>query len=79
MIDEQKFLHDLEEMLHTEVQMSTDLLDIDEWDSFSLIAFLSMMEEKHRISIPRSLVAEAVIVQDLFDATKSVCLKENMP
>ena len=79
MIDEQKFLHDLEGMLHTEVQMSTDLLDIDEWDSFSLIAFLSMMEEKHGLSIPRSLVAEAVIVQDLFDATKSVCSKENMP
>ncbi len=56
MISEQVFLHDLGEMLHTDVQLDTDLLDIDEWDSFSLIAFLSFMGERHGINIHELLL-----------------------
>lgn len=69
MISEEAFLQDLQNMLNRDESLSLDmdLLDIDEWDSFSKIAFLAMAKEKYHVELPRFTVAAADTVQDLYD------------
>ena len=45
MIKEDVFLKDLKVLLSTteDIGMDTDLLDIDNWDSFSAMSFLAMI------------------------------------
>ena len=70
MISKEKFVEDLNEMLGTneKISMETDLMDIESWDSFSMVAFIAMAEEKYSVVIEPFSVAEAVLVEDLYDA-----------
>ncbi len=72
MISEEIFLNDLRELLSAgeEIGMETDLLDIDEWDSFSAISFLAMIKDKYGVSADPFAVAEAVFVGDLYRMVK---------
>ncbi|MCI8294944.1 MAG: hypothetical protein HFG22_03490 [Lachnospiraceae bacterium] len=69
---EEKFMRNLKELLSitAEINMETDLLDIDEWDSFSAMSFLSMIESEYGIKAEPFSIAEAVIVEDLFNITQ---------
>lgn len=71
-IGKAKFLEDLKKMLETdeELTMDIDLLDIDAWDSFSMMNFIAMVEENYGFIIETHLLAEAVLVEDLFDIVK---------
>lgn len=73
MITEDRFIMDLQDLLRTDTNISlgTDILDIDEWDSFSAVAFIAMVDEKYGIKVDRFLVADAVIVEDLYVAVCS--------
>ena len=70
MISQEQFIHDLQNMLKTdeELTIDMDLLDIEAWDSFSMVAFIAMAEEKYQVKLDKFTVAEAVLVEDLFDA-----------
>lgn len=70
MISEEQFINDLQVMLKTEevITMDMDLLDIESWDSFSMVAFVVMAEEKYNVKVDKFSVAEAVVVEDLYDA-----------
>ncbi len=70
MVKENEFLDRLKKMLNTseEINLDTDLLDIQEWDSLSMMNFIVMCEEEFGVSVERHIVAESVVVEDLFDA-----------
>ena len=70
MISQEQFINDLQNMLKTdeELTIDMDLLDIEAWDSFSMVAFTAMAEEKYQVKLDKFTVAEAVLVEDLFDA-----------
>lgn len=70
MISDEQFINDLQVMLKTEevITMDMDLLDIESWDSFSMVAFVAMAEEKYNVKVDKFSVAEAVLVEDLYDA-----------
>lgn len=70
MISEEQFINDLQVMLKTEevITMDMDLLDIESWDSFSMVAFVAMAEEKYNVKVDKFSVVEAVLVEDLYDA-----------
>ena len=51
--------------------MYTDLLDIDELDSFSAMSFLAMIEEKYGIKVEPFAIAEAILVEDLYEIVKN--------
>ena len=70
MISQEQFINDLQNMLKTdeELTIDMDLLDIEAWDSFSMVAFIAMAEEKYQVKLDKFTVAEAVLVEDLFDA-----------
>lgn len=70
MISEEQFINDLQVMLKTEevITMDMDLLDIESWDSFSMVAFVAMAEEKYNVKVDKFSVAEAVLVEDLYNA-----------
>lgn len=70
MISQEQFINDLQTMLKTdeEVAIDMDLLDIEAWDSFSMVAFMAMAEEKYKVKLDKFTVAEAVLVEDLYDA-----------
>ena len=70
MISQEQFIHDLKNMLKTdeELTIDMDLLDIEAWDSFSMVAFMAMIEEKYQVKLDKFTVAEAVLVEDLYDA-----------
>ena len=74
MLKPEQFLKDFKELLSCEddVQMEQDLLDIDEWDSFSAISFLNMIKEKYQIKAEPFMIAEAVLVEDLYNAIKKI-------
>lgn len=69
MISKEEFINDLKSFLNItgEVSTDTDLLDIDEWDSFSAVAFIAMAEEKYAVKLEPFSIAEAVILEDLYN------------
>ena len=69
MITFEEFLNDLRELLGTDeiIDLNTDLLDIDSWDSYSAFAFIAMAEKKYNKKIEPYLIAEAVFVEDLYN------------
>ena len=71
-MNEKEFLESIKSMLETEedIEMETDLMDIERWDSFSMMAFIAMAEEKYKVTIQPFAVAEAVLVEDLFNVVK---------
>ena len=52
--------------------MDQDLLDIDEWDSFSAISFLNMIKEKYQVEAKPFAIAEAVLVEDLYNVIQNL-------
>lgn len=68
MISEEKFLIDLKEalLLDDEINMDTDLLDLNGWDSFSAMSFISMANDKYGITVEPFAVAEAILIEDLY-------------
>lgn len=72
MLTEESFLRDFKNLLSidAEVTFDMDLLDIDEWDSFSAMSFLAMIDEKYGIKAEPFTVAEAVYVDDLYRIIK---------
>jgi len=73
MISQEQFVKDFKELLSTgtDVGMDTDLLDIDEWDSFSAVNFLAMIDEKYGVKVEPFTIAEAILVEDLYNIVKS--------
>lgn len=69
MVDKITFLEDLKEMLNSseDIEMGTDLMDIESWDSFSMVSFIAMAEDKYRATLEPFSIAEAVLVEDLYD------------
>lgn len=69
MISEEKFLNDLKKALslNDEISMDTDLLDLEGWDSFSAMLFISMANDKYGITVEPFAVAEAVLIEDLYE------------
>ena len=67
MVTKEMFLKDFKELVTTDadITLDTDLLDIDEWDSFSAMSFLTLIDEKYGIKAEPFTVAEAVCVEDL--------------
>lgn len=74
MVTQEQFLNDFKELLsrEDEIQMDQDLLDIDEWDSFSAISFLNMIKEKYHIEAKPFAIAEAVLVEDLYNVIQNL-------
>lgn len=74
MVVSEQFIADFKALLSTEdeISMDTDLLDIDEWDSFSAISFLNMIKEKYGIEAEPFAIAEAVLVEDLYEVVKKL-------
>ena len=74
MVTQEQFLKDFKELLsrEDEVQMDQDLLDIDEWDSFSAISFLNMIKEKYQVEAKPFAIAEAVLVEDLYNVIQNL-------
>ncbi|UKI56508.1 MAG: hypothetical protein L6V90_05025 [Treponema succinifaciens] len=74
MVTQEQFLNDFKELLSREdkIQMDQDLLDIDEWDSFSAISFLNMIKEKYQIEAKPFAIAEAVLVEDLYNVIQNL-------
>jgi len=72
MVSEEQFIKDLKELLATDedIDMNTDLLEIDAWDSLSSAAFLAMINEKYGIDAEPFAVAEAIFVEDLYRIVK---------
>ena len=78
MIDEKQFLKNLKEMLASdeEIEMDTDLMDIENWDSFSMMSFIAMVEEKYGVKFEPFAIAGAVLVEDLYNVVEEA-LGEN--
>ena len=74
MVTQEQFLNDFKELLsrEDEIQMDQDLLDIDEWDSFSAISFLNMIKEKYQVEAEPFAIAEAVLVEDLYNVIQNL-------
>lgn len=72
MVTQEQFIKDFKELLATgyDIDMDTDLLDIDEWDSFSAVSFLTLIDEKYGIKVEPFAIAEAILVEDLFNIVK---------
>lgn len=72
MIDEKQFLKYLKDMLESdeEIEMDTDLMDIENWDSFSMMSFIAMAEEKYGAKFEPFAIAGAVLVEDLYNVVE---------
>lgn len=69
MPSEEKFVDDLMELfeIKEKISLNTDLLDIENWDSFSAVSFLVMVEEKYGVKAEPFEIAEAIYVEDLYN------------
>ena len=74
MIKEEQFLTDLKDMLKAEeeIEMDTDVMDIENWDSFSMMDFIAMAEEKYGAKFEPFAIAGAVLVEDLYSVVEEV-------
>lgn len=72
MLNETDFLNDLKIMLKStdEIEMETDLMEIENWDSFSMMSFIEMAEEKYGAKFEPFAIAGAVLVEDLYNVVK---------
>lgn len=68
MITKEQFLKDLKEMLNSEeeIDMDTDLLEIENWDSYTLMSFITMADEKYGAKPEPFSIAGAILVEDLY-------------
>lgn len=72
MVSEKQFLSDIKYMLKVEeeISMDTDLMDIENWDSFSMMTFIAMADEKYGAKFEPFAIAGAVLVEDLYVVVK---------
>lgn len=69
MTNEQK-LAMLEEMMELDegvLSENTDLSNLDEWDSLSLLSFMALMDDEFGKNVTGKEVRECKIVKDLLD------------
>lgn len=67
------FLNKLqEEVLDTEseINMETQLSEIEEWDSLSVVSFIAMAKAVCRKTVERQAIVNAKSVADLFELVK---------
>lgn len=71
-MSKEEFIDDLKELLSSDsdISLTTDLFDIDEWNSYSAMAFIDLFETKYNKKIDVFSIAEAVYVEDLFNIVK---------
>lgn len=69
MITEEIFLKDVREMLSIEdgLTLDTDLMDVENWDSFSMMSFIAMAGEKYNIELQPFSIAGAIYIEDLYN------------
>ena len=63
------FLKNLVELIDTEEKLTleTKLADVEDWDSLSLVSFLSFCNSKLKLSLTPEEVKAAQTVSDLFN------------
>ena len=63
------FLKNLVELIDTEEKLTleTKLADVEDWDSLSLVSFLSFCNSKLKLSLTPEEVKAAKTVSDLFN------------
>lgn len=68
-MNEKEFLEKLVDLMDIEdtITMDSTLNDIDEWDSLSLVAFLSLCTKYAKTKVNASEVREAQTVRDLYE------------
>lgn len=71
-MSKEEFIDDLKELLSSDsdISLTTDLFDIDEWNSCSAMGFIDLFETKYNKKIDVFSIAEAVYVEDLFNIVK---------
>ncbi len=64
----EEFIKKLTEIADTEAQLTleTKLADVEDWDSLSLVSFLSFCNSKLKLSVTPDEVKAAQTVADLF-------------
>ena len=69
---EQKFIKELTETIDTEemLTMDTVLSNLEEWDSLSLVSFISMANTFYGKKVLADQVKESVTVADLYKLVK---------
>ena len=67
-MDKEKFIKELKEIMDTEeiINLDTKLSDIEEWDSLSLVSFMSFCSVKLGRPVMPNEVKAAQTVRDLF-------------
>ena len=65
---EEKFLEQLTDVLDVEdtVAMDTILVDLEEWDSLSIVSFIAMAKTTYGKTVAPTAVKAAVTVEDLY-------------
>lgn len=78
MVNKKQFLEDIKKMLKSEdeLEMDTDLMDMENWDSFSMMLFIAMAEERYGAKFDPFAIASAVIIEDLYTVVNKA-LEEN--
>lgn len=66
-MNEQEFLEKMVEIMDTEaeLEMNSNLEDIEEWDSLSYVAFLALCQSEDRDVIPKD-VRNAKTINELY-------------
>ena len=67
-MDKEKFIDELTSLMDTEfsLKMDTKLSDVEEWDSLSIVSFISFCNMKFNHAIESEKVKAAQTVEDLF-------------
>ena len=67
-MNEEIFLETLTDLMDTEAELKMDtvLADVEEWDSLSLVSFLSLCAKHAKERVEPKEVRNAKTVQDLF-------------
>lgn len=68
-MDEKDFLVRMQDLLdcNQELDMKTDLLDIEEWDSLSFVKFLAMADNVYKKDLSAKAVRNANSIEDLYN------------
>ena len=69
-MSEEKFIKQLTDIMDTEAELTleTKLADVEEWDSLSLVSFLSFCNARLKRPILPEEIKQAQTVKDLYDA-----------
>jgi acyl carrier protein len=74
-MDIQEFITNLagqfEETELSEFQASTQIRDLDEWDSFLALSIMAMIKSEYDVAVTAQEMRDAQTIQDLFDIVNS--------